>query len=151
MNWEDASQWNRRNCMNKYRREAAVSTLSRETDDTVLHQSLTLLPFLRSIFFSLSLNSNLQLYSSLDPPPRREKPDSPPPLSHFSPPESLFFHRIRRFSHDRVGMSTGELLSIEPQELQFPCKLLPNILRQIYVFIFCCFLFVCVFVSEKLN
>jgi hypothetical protein len=44
------------------------------------------------------------------------------PRNRFSSPETALFSIWRSFS-DRLGMSTGELLNIEPQELQFPCKL----------------------------
>ena len=50
-------------------------------------------------------------------------------------PLSIF---LRRSLSDRLGMSTGDLLSIEPQELQFPCKL-----SQIQIFNFFSSLYFC--------
>lgn len=44
------------------------------------------------------------------------------PQNRFSSSETALFSLWRSLS-DRFGMSTGELLNIEPQELQFPCKL----------------------------
>ena len=64
-------------------------------------------------------------------------------LSITRKPLSIF---LRRSLSDRLGMSTGDLLSIEPQELQFPCKLYQI---QIFYFFFLLSLF-CFYKVENL-
>ena len=48
------------------------------------------------------------------------------PILSLSPHRKTASTSLRRSLSDRLEMSTGDLLSIEPQELQFPCKLSQN-------------------------
>ncbi len=90
--------WNRMNRRNKYRRQERSQTKT-DKNNTVPR---TLVALQLRLSLSLSLSPIL------------------------SPHRKTASTSLRRSLSDRLEMSTGDLLSIEPQELQFPCKLSQN-------------------------